>query len=79
MTINVTYSHIINGHREDCTRCPITLALRDAGLTKATSGNLSVSGIPGRPAFPLPESARKFIRRFDEGHSVEPFSFELDL
>lgn len=82
-TINVTAEHIAQGVQAECTRCPIALAIGEA-LPDATyvSVNLRAIELTDGPhevylQDPLPIRARAFIREFDNGWPVRPFSFEL--
>lgn len=87
MLINVTAECIANGkpYRSQC--CPIALAVKnifpDARMSVGP-GTIYVS-FPGLlimdvyfndRRFDVPLIARKFMREFDQGNPVEPFSFE---
>jgi len=78
MRIHVKQEHINCGTKESKSRCPIALALSkqlsedwvyvyrytvDIGFMKETLN--------------LPQSAQKFIGRFDKGKIVKPFNFNL--
>ena len=58
------------GEPTSMAQCPIGLAC-DGYVAK---GYLMVSG----KTYKLPASARRFVREFDAGKTVEPFTFELD-
>lgn len=66
-TISVEQHHIDAGVPEDVVRCPIGLALQDAGG----------AGIYF-PYDSLPDVAQRFIRDFDDGKQVKPFTFIMD-
>lgn len=87
ITIEVTADDILHGRPHDIRACPIALAARrvffgdpDPGLaydlTVSTEG--IIPSIMNRDLFfdyPIPESARVFIQRFDQGCAVKPFTF----
>ena len=89
--INVTRDFIRIGNPEEPCECPVYYALKSA-LNNASQG---VSGVyrgskvtlardeGGRECkrynIKLPCEARSFIKRFDEGKSVKPFRFEIDV
>ena len=84
-TIHVTEECIKNGRRYDSRYCPIALAIHNAlpeerevavGPITARLGKLE-----DRPFLrtQLPNIARKFVRDFDIGSRVKPFSFRLNL
>jgi hypothetical protein len=86
-TINVTAEHIAAGERENCERCPVALAIRDAFphlvyIEVAPEGiSISLRGadIWGLKAHvDVAREVQEFIRAFDSGEPVEPFTFELD-
>ena len=84
--VSVTAGHIAKGIRQDAERCAIALALRDAfpGIAYVMA---SGDGIMLQPSAadraeeaeitPPPEVAA-FVKAFDDGNYVEPFTFELD-
>lgn len=83
MKISVTSSHIEQGERWDAGSCPIALALRAAVV------GIDVSVAPTYVAIfdescdefladlPLPPDAIKARQRFDNGHPLAPFTFEM--
>ncbi len=85
MTVRVTWKHIAVGIPGELNDDPIFYALQDAGIPVCevygqyvrtedfTWPEVIVS------YFQLPESAQDFIRRFDEGEPVEPFSFDVEI
>jgi hypothetical protein len=78
MKITVTQEHIDKGIREDCTACPIALALRERGFDKYSVGRYAIYPNWGRRgAVGLSRAAVRFTREFDQGLPVQPFSFNL--
>lgn len=81
--INVTVEDIRRGCRESEFACPIALAIRRAtgrGVEVTPySAHLYSQEYLVKVKVPLPDDARAFIRRFDGGAAVRPFSFELDV
>lgn len=82
LTIRVTQEHIDKGHRNSCGKCPVALAMKDAGLGDPQVGvhgfqylhsdGFWTTGI-------LPEYVRDFIRHFDGAYSVSPFEFDVEV
>jgi hypothetical protein len=80
--VRVTERHIRDGVRESAGRCPLALALKDAGFRIAIvgadfaywwrKGNRAVT------ARPLPETAG-FVYRFDSGLPVEPGRYGYEV
>jgi hypothetical protein len=91
MTITVTQEDIDNGERWDCALCPVALALKraigkpvsvnaDGGLTVVDYDLASdlASFTSYSPVIAShQDSVTEFIRKFDEGDDVEPFTFEV--
>lgn len=87
--IEVTQNHIEAGARRSCDRCPIALALLDAGFPSpyVSSKWARLNHDYGQPEqqgkrqqVSLPEIAQQFVRFFDSPHhSVEPFSFTIKV
>lgn len=76
MLIKVTEWHINRGMPEHGDKCPIALAIRGKVRWKSVyvdPGVIEVGCSSGRP----PKKVSKFIRRFDAGKKVRPFSFRL--
>jgi len=70
--VKITKEHISKGERKHHCRCPIALALTDAGFTKVMVQPYAAStGETG--IFSLCEEAEKFVRAFDAGNTVYPF------
>lgn len=80
MVINVTGRHIAGGKRSDCNYCPIALAFKEAGLNIQV-GSYFIHRSPDdlENASELPNAVCDFIRKFDRGQPVQPFSFEINL
>jgi hypothetical protein len=89
--IDVTADDIANGTRLNACQCPIARAATRAGLfavevypsggpDEFQPGHPSeiIFGTPRRSSR-LPATAERFISAFDEGRTVEPFSFELEV
>jgi hypothetical protein len=84
MIVKVTQEHIDKGKRIDCYHCPVALALLDVFKVKTVNVgafDLRIGLFPDNLIFtvPTPSLVERFIYRFDEGRSVEPFEFELSL
>lgn len=82
MRITVTQEHIDLGRRMRSKRCPIALAMRDAGLTKprVLMSNVSWRVESGeRLVRAMPMSAQQFRRIFDSYGQGQPFTFDLDV
>lgn len=80
--VKVTQEHIKNG-AIDCTSCPVALALQDVALIAAAwvdEHDLEIELEEERSLHITPPShIAEFIRRFDNGESVEPTSFSVLL
>ena len=79
MQIDVTIDDTQNGSRLRCF-CPIALAMRRViGQTVAVNGPSAhwYDGMLRRKVL-LPTQAIAFIRRFDVGEAVEPFTFQVE-
>ena len=85
-TMQVTYEctsgHIAAGRRGKLCWCPLALAI--AAHHRLPAGSVSVDNATVRiplggqdRAAALPWLARKFVRRFDSGEHVGPFTFTL--
>lgn len=84
-TIIPTDEHVKNGHRFNCTRCPIALAIKEH-----VKPNVQVTVDPSIVSFyfkdkpatflRLPNRIERFIISFDYSmHTKIPKSFELDI
>lgn len=92
--VEVTTEDIENGTRMDCQRCPVALAITrlvkedyypqvsgrcvsilhsytESGLDTTLWENVGVTCLP-------PETQR-FVRRYDDGKTPEPISFQLEI
>ena len=86
-TINVTAEHIARGERENCERCPVALAIRDAfpdlAYIEVAPEGIGI-GPPGADIYGIeahidvPREVQEFIWDFDDSGRGEPFSFDLD-
>ena len=85
MRIEVTQEDIDAGEADNCTECPVALAIR-----RACSGMALVhydEVMLGQEWYPLPPEAREFILAFDLVHLLPdfaddrppaPFAFEIE-
>lgn len=81
--VHVIEDDIKNGVKKSGTRCPIARACRAAGIERPEVGNSMIlfgrrdsRGLkPGR--FNNTKKIERFIRDFDDGKHVRPFSFEI--
>jgi hypothetical protein len=78
MKIEVTADDIAEGVPEDGIGCPIACALNRLTGDRYEVDYEEVTTPDGR-VIDLPPEARAFIRRFDRGDEVAPFTFELPL
>ena len=82
MWIHVNERHIKAGMAGKCYECPIAMAVTETvgpgyGVcADAIWRQTDEGGIEERP---MPDQAREFIRCFDRGEPVAPFSFEFPL
>lgn len=83
--ISVTAEHIAAGKPNDACWCPVWHAIR-AAFPDADAAGIAV----GPDAFTVcshavvsdvefPDAAARFIRRYDKGETVQPFTFTLDI
>lgn len=79
MIINVTENDIRAGIPEDCHSCPVALALvRQCQCEGAEISDDLTLHFPGlKMEFDLPDTVASFIKAFDKGEDVVPFSFTL--
>jgi hypothetical protein len=81
MIVRVLQTHIDRGSPCAPSSCPIALALEDQTGQPWNVGRYSCIIADDEPnndgSIPLPEIARSFVRSFDWGNRVYPFSFEL--
>jgi len=81
MKIQVTQGDIDSGVRNNCTMCPVALAIKgQSNLEHIAVSRFDVSFWRDHHwAFsPLPFEVIQFIAYFDEGKTVEPFIFDLE-
>ena len=79
MIIEVTEQHIRHGTRNNCEHCPIALAVNETFNinTAVVSGeDFAIGEGINFKEYSLPQEARDFIRQFDDGDEVQPFTFE---
>jgi hypothetical protein len=77
MRILVDETCLREGIACDCSRCPVAIAIRQAGAERVTVGTTSVT-VNGRN-YPLPAFVVERILAIDDGRKVRPFEFELAL
>ena len=84
MKIKVTQKDIEEGFRGSCYDCPIARAFkREVKPTSHIQLNVGAERILHREvyswdSYTLPEKAQTFIKRFDDGKPVKPFTFEIE-
>jgi len=77
MQVSVTADHIDKGIPHCGDRCPVALALNDAGLAEVFVGLYEICYTEGELATPV--VVQHFIKAFDEDDkAVKPFSFNLE-
>ena len=80
MKITVTQYHIDNGQKGSCTRDPIALALKDAGVEDPWVSPVRITfGLNRKNGAPVPAEVLAFMRAFDSHEPVSPFTFELGI
>lgn len=80
MLVEVTLEDIRLGQKQNCQHCPVARALWRAMPIEGKFIFVGVWNVQLRDKeYPLPEVVSRFIRDFDSGKNVEPFSFELEL
>lgn len=84
MRIDVTQIHIDQGFERNARKCPVALAIQDnipgARVMVLHPNLVSINKgetIESLWCVGLPVEANQFIRAFDSGQEVTPFSFEL--
>lgn len=83
MKVNVTKTYIDAGVPRDCDRCPVALAVLGEHAIPVMVGPFRMARradtwTEARPSeVDLPQRAVDWIRDFDNGIPVEPFSFEV--
>jgi hypothetical protein len=77
--INVTQEHIDKGVRENRTSCPVAIALREQGFPLANVWTYSIHGLSNGKTKRIGDGdVGAWVRDFDCGLDVKPFSFDLD-
>ena len=81
MTIKVEQEHIDKGKMNECERCPIALAIMSVTGCWAHVRHYAVDldTDHGTMWCLLPKEAIRFIKKFDKGLPVDPFSFDIDI
>lgn len=80
----VTKEYIKEARKEECSRCPMELALQDIFKKKFTVGLWSAyhwgDGSKKDPTinYRLTQDISKWISSFDNNEDVKPFNFEID-
>lgn len=82
--VSVTAEHIAEGKRNDCSRCPIALALSrivpPEGRVYVYSDHAVFSILGKGPYFgDLPDDAQYFVQMYDKARSVGPFTFTMQI
>ncbi len=77
MKVEVTQTHIKNGRRYITDKCPIALALCDAGLHGVAVETDYVEADELEELVALPDEAREFVNAYDNHDPVKPFIFDL--
>ena len=81
MIIEVKQKHIDNGQKFRSVRCPVALAAKETVGPEVQlifgPDYFVVAGHP-RARYDLPLEVQDFIRAFDDGLPVQPFTFELN-
>ncbi len=78
MKVTVTAEDIKKGCQAHRNRCPIALALKRLGMKGVKVGTFQVE-LDGSDVYPLPVEAQRFIRKFDYGAKVNPFTFTMRM
>jgi hypothetical protein len=79
LTIEVTQEDIERGVKQECWDCPIALALfRTTGKEWSVAPS-SCRELGTLTDYIFPAEATEFIRSFDLGYPVSPFSFKLEV
>lgn len=78
--IEVTQKDINDARKPNCWNCPIDFAAERVFECKAETSNKTILlldelDVYGR--FGLPDEAKQFVKAFDAGEKVKPFTFEV--
>ena len=76
--VEVTAQDIADGKRRISTRCPIALAARRA-LECDVRACWGILELPEGRSAGMTKKCNTFIRRFDSGETVKPFSFTVQV
>jgi hypothetical protein len=80
ITVRVTKTGIKRGLRKDGSSCPIARALHRCGMKSVSVCHRRIEyGWSLQHEVRAPAKARRFIRRFDAGKPVKPFTFTLRM
>lgn len=81
MKVEVTAEDIAMGQRYSAEKCPVALAIERATGRRAIAGLTTIHWYPPGESWMcrqgLPREVARFIRAFDHGRPVSPFSFSL--
>lgn len=81
-TIEVTQADIDAGESQSCTACPIALAVQrvfpECRIEVTERAMYLYRGEELEARANTPRTAARFVRLFDQGFPVEPFTFEVD-
>lgn len=75
--VRVMQRDIDRGHRSDCFKCPIALALKRAFPRREFEVGFGFVSFEKGPTISLPTKAREFIDAFDNKQPVKPFTFRI--
>lgn len=81
ITVSVTEQDIILGVRRNCSSCPVALAIKRKlghGCVDVLPFVVWIGWCPSY-ATRLPIEATKALDDFDNGETIKPFSFELEV
>ncbi len=88
IVVDVTAENIAKGVKDDCSRCPVALAIRRAlslnvnetsDYVTVNEDEIEIRRDGRNLSIETPEVAEEFILNFDYGDPVEPFTFPLEL
>lgn len=79
LKVRVLKRNIAKGIQHDPKRCPIACRLKEMGFADVTVfvAHMILAAGGSKQDVSPPTTARLFIKRFDEGKPVKPFSFSL--
>ena len=78
MKITVERRHIWNGRKDDPKYCPVATAMREI-LKRDLEINGDTCFTEDRKRIDLPNSAKEWIKGFDEGKQMEPITFSVRI